>query len=80
MRAGFSDVVLIWLVAVLNYIFGFLYSTVYFYFTPFIPLALVIYQSHSFRHVPEASWDDAFMNKPATTGDAVVNGKPTTTG
>ena len=42
-RAGISDVVLIWVVALLNYIFGFLYSTIYFYFTPFIPLAIVIY-------------------------------------
>ena len=61
-RAGYSDVVLIWLVALLNYIFGVLYSTVYFYFTPFIPLAIVIYQSHAFRHVPEASADFAKAN------------------
>lgn len=40
------------MLAVLNFVLGILYSTVYFYFAPFVPMVMVILQSYSNRHSP----------------------------
>ena len=43
---------LVWALAMLNYVLGILYTTVYFYLMPFLPMLVVIVQSYSQRHSP----------------------------
>ena len=47
-----GNTILVWVLAVLNFVLGILYSTVYFYFTPFMPMVMVILQSYSNRNSP----------------------------
>jgi hypothetical protein len=48
---------LVWTLAILNYVLGILYTTVYFYFTPFIPMIYVILESYTSRHSPQVGME-----------------------
>lgn len=53
-----GNAVLVWVLAVLNFVLGILYNTIYFYFTPFIPMVMVILQSYTKRHSPVIGLDE----------------------
>ena len=60
----FGNTIIVWVLAVFNFVLGILYSTVYFYFTPFFPMVMVILQSYTNRNSPVISLEDM----PSGTG------------
>lgn len=60
----FGNTIIVWVLAVFNFVLGILYSTVYFYFTPFFPMVMVILQSYNNRNSPIIGLDEM----PSGTG------------
>lgn len=52
-KAGCGDIALLWFLEAFDWILGVFYNTVYFYFTPFFPIMLIIITSSIYRNAPD---------------------------
>lgn len=56
-KAGCGDIVLLWFLEAFDWVLAVFYNVIYFYFTPFMPIILIIVISSSTRNAPSLSAD-----------------------
>jgi hypothetical protein len=50
--SGLFEITLVWVLEAFNWVLSVLYNTMYFYFTPFLPIMLIIVLSSTYRNEP----------------------------
>ena len=52
-RSGLFDITLVWILEAFDWVLSVFYNTIYFYFTPFLPIMFIICLSSAYRNEPE---------------------------